>query len=171
MAISNELKAIYATAPVDRHYIETLTLKHPIFVDGGNVRGEFFMTNQREGFTGTLEDGRVVAFEPVPFTAVPPNSEEQSDVQLQVGIDNTSKQLMEYVERLGETPNVSIAVTYRVFLSDDYTVQNDPPLKLDIITVTATQQLISFTAANSSVRNKPFPAQLYTVELYPGLSR
>ena len=171
MAISEELKAIYATAPIDRYYVETMTLKHPIFIDGDNHRGEFFMTNQRDGFTGTLEDGRQVAFEPVPFTAIPPNAEEQSDVQLQVGIDNASRQLMEYVEKLGSTPNVPILVVYRVFLSDDLTVQNDPPLKLDIISVRATQQLISFTAGNSNQRDKPFPSQLYTTELYPGLAR
>jgi hypothetical protein len=171
MAISEELKAVYATAPIARYYIETLTLTHPIFRDGQNMSGEFFMTNQRDGFSGTLEDGRVVEFEPVPFTAIPPNAEEQSDVQLQVGIDNASRTLIEYVEKLGKTPNVPIVVTYRVFLNDDLTVQNDPPLVLDIITVKATQQLISFTAGNSNQRNKPFPAQLYTTNLYPGLAR
>ena len=171
MAISDELKAVYATAPVDRYYIETLTLKHPIFRVSSNIRGEFFMTNQRDGFTGELVDGRFVEFQPVPFTAIPPNAEEQSDVQLQVGIDNASRELMEYVERLGSTPNVPIVVTYRVFLNDDLTVQNDPPLVLDIITVKATQQFISFTAGNSNQRDKPFPAQLYTTNLYPGLAR
>jgi hypothetical protein len=171
MAISDELKAIYATAPVDRYYIETLTLTHPIFIGAQNLLGELFMTNQRDAFLGTLEDDRVVRFEPVPFTAIPPNAEEQSDVQLQVGIDNASRNLMEYVERLGSTPNVPIIVTYRVFLNDDLTVQNDPPLVLDIISVKATQQLISFTAGNSNQRDKPFPAQLYTTTLYPGLAR
>ena len=130
------------------------------------------MTNQRELLQGTLEDGRVVNFRPVPFTAIPPNSEEQSDIQLQVGLDNTSRELMVYLERLGRKPNVPIVVTYRVFLSDDpSTVQNDPPLVLDIISVTATQQFVSFTAGNSNMRDKPFPSQLYTTELYPGLAR
>ncbi len=172
MAISDELKVVYATAPVNRWYVETLTLNHPIFKVGTNHNGDFYMTNQRDGFTATLETGRTVDFAPVPFTAVPPKAEEQSDVQLQVGIDNASRTLMEYVERLGQTPNVPIIATYRVYLSDDYTApQNDPPLVLDIITFKATQQFISFTAANSNQRNKPFPAMLYTTDLYPGLSR
>jgi len=166
MAISEALKEVYATAPIDRHYIETLELSHPIFGNG------FFMTNQRELLQGTLEDGRVVNFRPVPFTAIPPNSEEQSDIQLQVGLDNTSRELMVYLERLGRKPNVPIVVTYRVYLSDDpTTVQNDPPLVLDVISVTATQQFVSFTAGNSNMRDKPFPSQLYTTELYPGLAR
>lgn len=171
MAISEALKEIYATAPIDRYYMETITLTHPIFIEGENTTGEFFITNQRDGFSGTLEDGRTVAFEALPFVAIPPKSEEQSDVQLQVAIDNASRDLMEYVEKLGTTPNVPIIVTYRVFLSNDLTVQNDPPLVLDIISVNATQQMVSFTAGNSNVRDKPFPSELYTTELYPGLSR
>ena len=55
MTISAALAEVYATAPIDRHYIETLTLTHPIFIEGMNRRGDFFMTNQRDGFTGTLE--------------------------------------------------------------------------------------------------------------------
>jgi hypothetical protein len=171
MAISAALAAVYATAPTARYYIETLTLVHPIFIESTNKAGEFFMTNQRDGFTGTLETGDVVDFLPVPFTAIPPNSEEQSDLQLQVGIDNVSKTLMEDIEKLGQTPNVPIEVIYRVFLSDDLTVQNDPPLKLDILAVKATQQMVSFAAGLTNLRSKPFPAQLYTTALFPGLER
>jgi hypothetical protein len=171
MAISEALKEIYATAPVDRYYIETLTLVHPIFILGDNTEGNFYMTNQRDAFTGTLETGDVVEFQPVPFTAIPPNNEDESDLQLQVAIDNASRGLMDNLERLGETPNVPIEVYYRVFLSDDLTVQNDPPLKLDILAVKATQQMVSFSAGLTNLRSKPFPSELYTVELYPGLAR
>jgi hypothetical protein len=170
VTISAELAAVYATAPVARYFIETLTLVHPIFAEGSNP-GNFYMTNQRDGFTGTLENGNTAFFEPVPFTAIPPNSEETSDLQLQVGIDNVSRQLMSRLEQLGNTPNVPIEIYYRVFLSDDLTVQNDPPLKLDIVAVKATQKMVSFAAGLTNLRNKPFPAQLYTTELYPGLAR
>jgi hypothetical protein len=168
MAISEALKAVYATAPVARHYIETLTLVHPIFIENN---GSFYMTNQRDSFVGELETGDFVTFAPVPFTAIPPNQEEQSDLQLQVGIDNASRELMDNLEKLGQTPNVPIQVVYRVFLSDDLTVQNDPPLTLDILAVKATQKMVSFSAGLTNLRNKPFPAQLYTTELYPGLAR
>jgi hypothetical protein len=171
MPISPELAAVYATAPTARYYIETLTLVHPIFRQGTNTFGTFYMTNQRDGFTGTLETGDVAIFEPVPFTAIPPNQEEQSDLQLQVGIDNASRELMSNLESLGETPNIPVKVIYRVFLSDDLTVQNDPPLTLDILAVKATQKMVSFSAGLTNLRNKPFPAQLYTTELYPGLAR
>jgi hypothetical protein len=171
MAISEALAAVYATAPTARYYIETLTLVHPVFSEANNRDGYLYMTNQRDGFTGTLETGEVVTFEPVPFQAIPPNSEEQGDLQLQVGIDNASRELMDNLEKLGQTPNVPIQVVYRVFLSDDLTVQNDPPLTLDILAVKATQRMVSFAAGLTNLRNKPFPSQLYTTELYPGLAR
>jgi hypothetical protein len=171
MAISAELAAVYATAPVDRYYIECLSLVHPIFIEAGNNQGEFHMTNQRDSFVGELEDGRFVTFTPVPFTAIPPNAEEQSDLQLQVAINNVSRDLMDNLEKLAQTPNVPIEIYYRVFLSDDLTVQNDPPLRLDILAVKATQKMISFSAGLTNLRNKPFPALLYTTELYPGLAR
>jgi hypothetical protein len=171
VTISAELAAVYATAPTARYFIETLTLVHPIFSEPGNRDGSFYMTNQRDGFTGTLETGDSAFFNPVPFTAIPPNAEEQSDLQLQVGIDNVSRELMDNLEKLSQTPNVPIIVYYRVFLSDDLTVQNDPPLKLDILAVKATQKMVSFAAGLTNLRNKPFPAQLYTTELYPGLAR
>jgi hypothetical protein len=78
---------------------------------------------------------------------------------------------MSNLESLGQTPNIPIQVIYRVFLSDDLTVQNDPPLTLDILAVKATQKMVSFSAGLTNLRNKPFPAQLYTTELYPGLAR
>jgi hypothetical protein len=171
MSISPELAAVYATAPTARYYIECLSLIHPVFVEGGNNEGSFHMTNQRDSFVGELETGEFVTFNPVPFTAIPPNNEDQSDLQLQVGIDNVSRELMDNLEKIAQTPNVPIEIYYRVFLSDDLTVQNDPPLRLDILAVKATQKMISFSAGLTNLRNKPFPALLYTTELYPGLAR
>jgi hypothetical protein len=79
---------------------------------------------------------------------------------------------MENLELLAKTPTEPIVIFYRVYLSDDSTVvQNDPPLQLDIMTVTATNHLISFNAGMTNLRTRPFPATLYTTVMYPGLAR
>ena len=74
MAISEELKKIYATAPVASYYIETLSLAHPIFPNG--IR---YLTNhsgspdtELAGYVGNLEGGGQAAFEFVPFVVIPP---------------------------------------------------------------------------------------------------
>lgn len=167
MTISAELKRIYATAPTDDYYVETLELRHPNF-PGGSV----FITSQLNGFAGLLEDDTPVVYSYLPFVAIPPNSEEEGNLTLQVAIDNADRRLMEQLENLAEAPTDPVSIIYRVYLvSDPDTVQNDPPLKLDILSITATQNTLAFNAGLSNLRKRPFPAQLYTTELYPGLER
>ena len=51
------------------------------------------------------------------------------------------------------------------------TLQNNPPLRLWVSSVLATQDAVSFSATTSNLRDLPFPRQLYTTGLYPGLER
>lgn len=167
MPISDELKAVYCTAPYDEYYIETLALEHPLFP--GGVR---YITSRLGGWEADLEDESTVYFEYAPFTSVPPERAEQAAVELKVGIDNTNFVLMDELERLAEQPTDPIRLTYRVYLeSDNETVQNDPPLVLEVLSVTATEQAITFTAGLTNLRSKPFPSVLYSTERFPGLVR
>jgi hypothetical protein len=167
MPISDALKVIYTTAPVARTYVETLSLEH------AGLPSTRYLTNQKDGWTATLEDGTtIVTFEYVPFAVIPPQAQDEGAISLQVAIDNCDRQLMENLETLALTPTTPIVLTYRVYLSDDTTiVQNDPPMVLDIMNVTATQYLITFEAGLTNLRNRPFPSKLYTVDKFPGLSR
>ena len=167
MTISPELKRVYATAPDDDYYVETLQLDHPNFT-GGSI----YITNQREGWTANVETGPIVAYQFVPFKAIPPKSGEENNITLDVALDNASRSLMDELETLATSPTDPITVTYRVYLaSDTTTVQNNPPLKLDIMNVTATPLLISFSAGIVNLRGRPFPRFLYTLDYYPALRR
>ena len=168
MPISDELKTVYSTAPNKRYYIETLALEHPGF--SGGVR---YVTTLVGGFTGKLEDGVTeVFYEYLPFAAIPPSAADDASINLQVAIDNTSSELMDELESLSNAPMVPIIITYRVYLDGDPdTVQNDPPLRLDILSVVASQSTIAFTAGLTNLRGLPFPSQIYSTELFPGLAR
>ena len=167
MTISTELQAVYATAPVDVYYIETLSLEHPAFENG--IR---FLTNHNGGWIGDMGDGVVATYEYAPFAAVPPANADQGNVTLQVGIDNAGRELMLELERLSLVPSQPIEVVYRVYLSNAGGVlQNDPPLKLSVSSVTATTDIVAFSATLTNLRNRPFPAVLYTTEQFPGLER
>lgn len=167
MPVSPELARVYASAPTDVQYIETLEISHP-----GFVGGLIYITNQPGGWTGTLETAQVVEFLPVPFATVPPRSADEASLTLQVGIDNASATLMENLERISQSPTDPIKVVYRVYLSNDpVTIQNDPPLTLDVINVTATVDTISFAAGITNLRKLPFPAVLYDTVAFPGLAR
>jgi hypothetical protein len=167
LTISAELAAVYTSAPVVRYYVETLSLEHP------GLAATRFLTNQRDGWTGTLEDTVTIeTFEYLPFSVVPPRAEGEGNVTLQVAIDNSSREIMADLETLALTPTDPIIVTYRVYLSDESTVvQNDPPMVLDIQSVTATQKVVGFNAGLTNLRTRPFPSTLYTVAKFPGLDR
>jgi hypothetical protein len=167
MPISDELAAVYGSAPTYKYYIETMSLHHRGFE--GGVR---YITNQVGGWVGLLETGGQATYEYVPFVAVPPKEEEQSALSLQVAIDNCSRELINELERAAGQPEKPMTVYYRVYLSDDpNTVQNDPPLRLDVANVNVTQEAVAFTASLTNLRRKPFPKMLYTTDLYPGLAR
>lgn len=167
MPISDELKEIYASAPNDDYYIETLELAHSQL-----EMGSIYITSQLSGWTAQLESGTEVFFQFLPFAAIPPTAAEEGNLTLQVAIDNASREIMEQLEALATEPREAIKVRYRVYLaSDPSTVQNDPPLRLNIISVTVSTSVISFAAGLDNLRSIPFPGLLYTTELYPGLAR
>lgn len=167
MPISDDLKEVYATAPIDNYYVETISLEHPAFLNGIQ-----YLTNKNGGWTGYTETGSFVAYDYLPFATIPPAAADQAQVTLQVAIDNASQALMQQLEDLSLFPSEPIAVVYRVYLSSDpYVLQNSPPLTLDVAGVTATQDIISFSATLTNLRNRPFPAELYTVVNFPGLQR
>lgn len=174
MPISDDLKRIYASAPVDVYYIETLQLNHPIFLEASTINpsSSVYLVNQPGGLDAKLEDGSDVTYESAPFVAIPPNSQESNAIQLQVALDNASRALMDNLERLSQYPNIPITVYYRVYLSNDLTVvQNNPPLKLYVLNVTATTSTITFNAGLTNIRSKPFPNRVYNVDEFAGLAR
>jgi hypothetical protein len=167
MPISDDLKKIYVTAPVDDYYVECLTIHHQTMqFETAHI------TNQVGGFTGTLENGDVVAFRYLPFVVIPPRSAEDAALSLQVAIDNSSRELMESLETISQTPTSPVEMSYRVYLaSDPTTLQNNPPLDLDITAVTTTKSLVTFSAGMTNLRTRPFPSVLYTTTQFPGLLR
>ena len=174
MAISDELRRIYASNPTDKFYVETISLAHPVFENGIS-----YFTNQNGGWVGNLEAGGQAAYQYLPFVTLPPASEDEAALTLQVTMDNSSRTLMETLEFMGTTPQQPIEVVYRIYIGtvtggtvqQSPILQNDPPLRLWVSSVLATQDAVSFSATTSNLRDLPFPRQLYTTGLYPGLER
>ena len=167
MAISEELKKIYATAPNDDFYVETLSLEHPIF-----EHGVTHITNQNGGWVGNLESGGQAAYTYVPFTVIPPSSGDEGALVLKVVLDNSARPLIDSLEYMSQTPSQPIKLVFRIYInSDPETIQNSPPLVMYVSSVLATQESISFAATTTNLRDLPFPRQLYSIDLYPGLER
>ena len=167
MPISNALKNLYSSAPNDIYEIETLQISHPQFVQGPR-----YICNQRDGFSAQDENSNPVFYEASAFSVLKPKGQIGGKIELQVTLDNTTRETMEDLERLSKSPTEPIEVIYRVYLSNDpNTVQNLPPLKLDILGVVATVRYISFVAGLPNFRFNPFPKYRYELEKFPGLVR
>jgi Domain of unknown function (DUF1833) len=167
MTTSAELKRVYASAPSDRRYIETLDLYHPRFPR------RFFIVNDVQAWQFLLESGGgLVPFVPVPFHVQMPTVDGKGQQDMQVQIDNIGREAMDAIEAASADPTINITTTLRIYLDVAGTApQTDPPITLALQSVTVDAGAIVGTATRADVLNRPFPTELYRVDLFPGLNR
>jgi hypothetical protein len=170
VSITNELKRVYASAPFDRRFVETLQLTHPLFPS------TYLLNNDGQAWQFLLNAGdppnAAVTFLPVPFKLVLPTQDGKGQQDLQMVLDNVGREAMDAIEAAAANPTINIALTYRVYLDIPLTPpQSTPPLELALQSVVITVDSIVGTATRADVLNKPFPSELYRVDLFPGLNR
>lgn len=170
MTISQDLRRVYASAPFDRRYVETLELTHPLFPRA------YFLTNDAQAWQFLIRAGdtpfQAQDFMPVPFKVVQPASDGKGQQDLQLVIDNVGREAMDAIEAAAANPTINISVTFRVYLDIPLSApQIDPPILLALQSVVITLDAISGTATRADVLNRPFPTELYRVDLFPGLNR
>jgi len=167
MTITPELKRIYASAPQDTRYIETLELRHSKF-----PAGPFYITNDLQTWDFLLEDGTQQLFKILPFKLVLPNQDGRGQQDLTVTIDNIGQEAIEAIDAANTDPTENIQVVYRVYLDRRLTLpQNDPPLRLTLTNVAITLESITGAATKADTLNRVFPSVLYRVDSFPGLDR
>jgi hypothetical protein len=168
MPISDALKRVYASAPADRRYVETLELSHPLFPK------VYYLTNDLRPWDFLLTEGAAVytRFDIVRFRIVLPTIDAKGRQDMRLTIDNVGREAMDAIEAAAAQPSTNIAAVYRVYLDQALTApQNNPPLILSLSQLTVTLEAIQGTATRADVLNRPFPSQVYRVDLYPGLNR
>ena len=165
MTVPDDLARIYASAPTDDSYIETIELAHPLFSQ------TWYLTTEPYAFAGSLEDGTAVSFEPFPFSVQLPGQSGQGQQDLVLAVDNVDRSILDELERANADPTQLITATYRVFTRSDPAAPALVLPALAIADVAATATQISGTASRTDVLNRPFPASIYTVEQFPGLDR
>jgi hypothetical protein len=168
LTVSPELQRVYASAPWDRRYVETLQLAHPLFAR------TYYITNDGQAWQFLLSDGDTtpVTFEQVPFVVQLPTADGKGQQDLQIVIDNVGREIMDAVEAAAADPTVNITVTYRVYLDvANSAPQNDPPLVLALPSVVVGLATVTGTATRADVLNRSFPSEIYRVDLFPGLNR
>jgi len=166
MPVSLQLQKLYASAPLDDEFYETLELKHPRFSK------TWYITSSSTLFTATLEDGVTqISFEPIPFIVRLPGNEHGGRQDLQITITNVDRIFIDELELANELPQTRVEIVYRVFTKSNLKVPAATPMKLSITDVMATDETIEAVATKADILNHPFPSMLYTPMTFPGLDR
>jgi Domain of unknown function (DUF1833) len=166
MPISPELKRVYASAPQDTRFIDTLALWHSFW--GRN----YFLTNDTQPWIFSLETGVLVQFDAIPFAIVMPGQDGRGQQDLQIVIENIGREVMGPIEQASGRPSESIVCQYRVYLDRPNSLpQIDPPLELRLTNIVVGLTSITATGTRADTLNRAFPSDVYRAEHYPGLDR
>jgi len=166
MAISQALKEVYASAPAQQRYIDTLAFSHSRFPQN------YYLTNDNMAWMFTLESGAIVTFQPVPFAIVLPKLEGNGTQDMNLTISNIGRDLIDPLELANGLPTEAVKCTYRTFLDQHLgQPQTSPALELIITGIEVTKNAVSATATRSDVLNRAFPYNFYRADQFPGLRR
>ena len=167
--LSQAIKEAYASAPNTSVAYHTLEIYHPSFTTPIRVVRDFVDLSARLESTAPRDANTYVTFVGYAFDIVLPEVSSTGVPSLQITIDNVARDLMANLE-LAVTTSTPITVIYRMFLSTDLTgPQNNPPMALTIINISADVFKITATATFGDLVNKKFPKVNYTLETFPGL--
>lgn len=172
----------YASAPAHLVTLNTIELRHPTFKDANGLPTAIWVVLDPNPLTARLEasavinPGQLVTFTPFAFDFKLPDVTEDGNCDLTISIDNVSLEIRDALEGTlgGLDP---IHVTYRPYLwdsdagaltPDDYP-QMDPPIVLIAEKVTLDLQKCTMTCLFGDMKNKKFPAVLYTAANFPNL--
>lgn len=167
--LSAAIKEAYASAPSASVIHHTLEIWHPNFtVPIRVVRDSADLTATLEA-SAPRNASQAVTFVGYAFDIVPPEVSATAVPQCTIEIDNVSRDILAQIDlAVGSTDQIT--VIYRAFLSDDLSgPENDPPLTLTILSISANVFRIKATAGFGDLGNKRFPGLDYTAEVFPGL--
>ena len=181
MAISQDLKEIYATAPNNMFYVEALSLFHSVINTGDVIH----ITNRPIEFTADFlhVNGSTFnnKFHPVPFVVKLPKQDDTGTADMEISISNTVNTvsgnsgltIMERLEAISNKPMEPLRVAYRVYKSVggvvDKAEQLNPPLFMDVTEFQLNGDTISMRGSKANLFNRAFPAKVYDVIEFPGL--
>lgn len=168
--LSQAIKEAYASAPANVIIYHTLELRHPAFSTPIRVVRDY------QDLTATLEagapvdPGATVTFIAFAFDFTKPEVSPTGVPQITITMDNVSREIVANIEAALTTTDM-VQVTYREFISTDLSApQNNPPLSMTIMSITADVFKVTAVAGFPDLMNRRFPTQEYSAEVFPGLA-
>jgi hypothetical protein len=164
MAISQNLKRLYASAPSNRRIFQALILSNPSWTE------EILLVDNSIAPMTFNWGGVNKTFQPSVFEVELPRLDLQSTPELTVSFPNFGKQLIDLLE-LAAKSNAPILVQLTSFTDYDNQPGIWPPLILEITEVALDALWCTGTARRDDFINRAFPREVFTIQKYPGLYR
>ena len=167
--LSQALKEAYASAPANVVIYHTMELRHPAFTAPIRVVRDYAPLTATLEATAPADPGAAVTFAAFAFEFTKPEVSSTGVPQITIEIDNVDRMILANIEAAMTTTDL-VQVTYREFISSDLSApQNNPPLTMIIMTVSATVFKVTATAGFPDLMNRRFPNAEYDAQTYPGL--
>lgn len=168
--LTEALKEAYASAPSNIIIHPTLELYHSAFTSPIRVVRDYNDLTATLEPTAPRDPGTTVTFVGFNFDFTKPEVGSNNVPQITITMDNVDRVILANIEATMGTFE-QIKVIYREYLNTDTTIpQNNPPLEMTIISISADLFKITATAGFPNLMNKKFPIVEYTTEVFTGLS-
>jgi hypothetical protein len=169
VTLSEAIQEAYASAPADEVIYHTIELLHDGFESPVRLVRGWQDVNCTLEATAPANPLTEVTFVGMPFDFVKPEVTANGVPSITIEIDAVTRDLLGALDGVVAS-GTPLEVIYREFLESDTSApQNDPPMKLTIIDISATPLRISATATFADLPNRRFPNVLYDSETFPGL--
>ena len=160
MPISDKLKEIYSSNPVNERYYDAIELSHP------NFSQSYYFILDNKAHLLKNKAGTVVSFEPMGFELrLPQVGENQQEIQ--ISIDNTSLQLVTELNNASADFKTPITLVASVYVDNDIEIQNQS-YTMKIKTISANYSAVVATATSLDTINIQFPTHTFNYD-FPGL--
>ena len=168
--LSQALKEAYAAAPVGLVIYHTLELWHPAFTTPIRVVRDYVDLTATLESSAPRDASASVLFIAFNFEITKPEVSPTGVPQITITLDNVDRAIVANLEAALTTTDL-VQVTYREYLSSDLSSpQNNPPLSMTIMSVTADVFKVTAVAGFPNLMNRRFPNTEYSTEVFPGLA-
>lgn len=167
--LSQAIREAYAAAPSNLVIYHTLELNHPAFTAPIRVVRDWADLTATLEASAPVDAGSEVTFVGFAFDFTRPEISTTGVPRMAIEIDNVDRAIVANLEAALTTTDMVTAI-YREYLSSDLTgPQNDPPIHMTIISVTADVFRVKAVAGFPDLINRRFPSIAYDSETFPGL--
>lgn len=167
--LSQALKEAYAAAPSGVVIYHTLELRHPAFSSPIRVVRDFSDLTATLEATAPADPGATVTFVRFAFDFIKPEISTTGVPQMTIVIDNVDRSIVANIEAALSTTSL-VQATYREYISTDLSApQNNPPISMTILSLTADVFRVRAVAGFPDLMNRRFPTLEYSAETFPGL--